>query len=80
VTAARIHDRLSDGAHDCLAAARHQVLGEAGWDVEPDGLQGAPTVRVIVGEKPHYTIDQGLRLLGLGAGTVSVVPPIRRAG
>jgi glutamate/tyrosine decarboxylase-like PLP-dependent enzyme len=57
-----------------LAAARHHVLREAGWDVERDGLQGAPTVRVVVGEKRHYTIDRSLRLLGLGAATVSVVP------
>src|SRR5947209_5585686 len=40
-----------------LAAARHHVLREAGWDVERDGLQGAPAVRVVVGEKRHYTIE-----------------------
>ena len=26
----------------CLAAARHEVLRQAGWDVEADGLLGAP--------------------------------------
>ena len=31
-----------------LAAARHQVLAEAGWDVERDGLAGAPPIRVLV--------------------------------
>ena len=50
-----------------LAAARHAVLYRAGWDVEAHGLQGAPTVRVLVGEERHSTIDLALRFLGLGA-------------
>src|SRR3954470_10202623 len=32
-----------------LAAARHHVLKEAGWDVERDGLTCAPRIRVVVG-------------------------------
>ncbi len=56
-----------------LAAARHHVLAKAGWDVEERGLQGAPRIRVVVGEKRHGTIDRALRMLGLGAPTV-VVP------
>ena len=50
-----------------LAAARHRVLLEAGWDVEADGLWGAPPLEVIVSEEAHYTIFLALRLLGLGA-------------
>ena len=56
-----------------LAAARHRVLAEAGWDVEADGLTGAPRVRVLAGEERHATIDRSLRLLGMGA---SVIEPI----
>jgi glutamate/tyrosine decarboxylase-like PLP-dependent enzyme len=56
-----------------LAAARHHVLARAGWDVEQRGLNGAPAVRVIVGERRHGTIDRALRMLGLGAPT-DVVP------
>jgi glutamate/tyrosine decarboxylase-like PLP-dependent enzyme len=56
-----------------LAAARNHVLRNAGWDVERDGLVGAPRVRVVVGAKRHGTIDRALRLLGLGAPT-DVVP------
>jgi glutamate/tyrosine decarboxylase-like PLP-dependent enzyme len=52
-----------------LAAARHHVLRKAGWDVERDGLAGAPRIRVIVGEQRHGTIDRSLRMLGLGAPT-----------
>lgn len=55
-----------------LAAARHHVLAEAGWDVERDGLAGAPRVRVAASEERHATIDRALRLLGFG--TRAVVP------
>jgi glutamate/tyrosine decarboxylase-like PLP-dependent enzyme len=49
-----------------LAAARHRVLERAGWDVESDGLAGAPPIRVIAGDERHITVDRALRLLGLG--------------
>jgi glutamate/tyrosine decarboxylase-like PLP-dependent enzyme len=57
-----------------LAAARHQVLADAGWDVERRGLIGAPPIRVIAGDERHATIDRSLRLLGLGADVVEPVP------
>jgi glutamate/tyrosine decarboxylase-like PLP-dependent enzyme len=50
-----------------LAAARHHVLERAGWDLLQDGLQGAPRIRVLVGEQRHVTIDRALRYLGIGA-------------
>ena len=56
-----------------LAAARHHVLSQAGWDVESLGLQGAPRVRVVAGAERHATIDRALRLLGLGADVVEPV-------
>ena len=56
-----------------LAAARHRVLAEAGWDVEADGLTGAPAVRVLAGEERHATIDRSLRLLGMGANALEPV-------
>jgi glutamate/tyrosine decarboxylase-like PLP-dependent enzyme len=58
-----------------LAAARHHVLAQAGWDVEGNGLIGAPRVRVVVGAERHATIDRSLRLLGLGSAVVEEVPP-----
>jgi glutamate/tyrosine decarboxylase-like PLP-dependent enzyme len=57
----------------CLAAARHDVLARAGWDVEQDGLAGAPQIRVLAGTKRHVTIDRALRLLGIGSGSITVV-------
>ena len=58
----------------CLAAARHTVLQKAGWDVEADGLQGAPEVRVIAGDQAHVTINVACRLLGLGYERIREVP------
>jgi glutamate/tyrosine decarboxylase-like PLP-dependent enzyme len=52
-----------------LAAARHTVLARAGWNVEDQGLIGAPRVHVLVGAQAHATIYSALRMLGLGAAT-----------
>jgi glutamate/tyrosine decarboxylase-like PLP-dependent enzyme len=57
-----------------LAAARHRVLQNTGWNVEADGLFGAPPIDVFVGEEAHYTIAMALRLLGLGAERVRRIP------
>ena len=57
-----------------LAAARHHVLAQAGWDVERDGLIGAPPVEVVVGAERHVTVDVALRYLGLGSGRLRIVP------
>lgn len=53
-----------------LAAARHRVLADAGWDVEAHGLGGAPRVRVLAGAERHGSVDLALRYLGLGAATL----------
>ena len=54
----------------CLAAARHHMLRRAGWDVEADGLQGAPRLHVVASAESHVTIDVALRYLGLGTRSV----------
>ncbi len=50
----------------CLAAARHGVLRKAGWDVESEGLNGAPRIHVVASQEAHVTVDVALRYLGLG--------------
>lgn len=62
----------------CLAAARHAVLSEVGWDVEERGLIGAPRVHVVVGEEAHVTVFTALRMLGFGTGTVKRVEADRQ--
>lgn len=57
-----------------LAVARHQVLANAGWDVEQHGLTGAPRIRVLASEERHATIDRSLRLLGLGTKALQSIP------
>lgn len=58
----------------CLAAARHAVLRRAGWNVEEDGLFGAPPIRVVVGEEVHASVLKALSLLGLGRNRIERVP------
>jgi len=61
-----------------LAAARHRVLRNTGWDVEAQGLFGAPPIDVLVSEEAHYTIFLALRMLGLGASRLRRVPTDRQ--
>ena len=56
-----------------LAAARSRVLERSGWDVERQGLFGAPEIEVVVGEQRHVSIGMALRYLGLGSERVRVV-------
>jgi glutamate/tyrosine decarboxylase-like PLP-dependent enzyme len=62
------------GAHaanvTALAAARHEVLRRARWDVEALGLQGAPQLTLIAGEEAHVSIHAACRLIGIGSRTI----------
>lgn len=53
-----------------LAAARHAVLQRVGWNVEAEGLIGAPAVTVIVGAEVHPSVTKSLGVLGLGRSRV----------
>ena len=57
----------------CLAAARSEVLRRVGWDVEGDGMFGAPPITVLIGVDAHATVFSGLKYLGLGARRVTSV-------
>ena len=57
-----------------LAAARHSVLQRVGWDVEADGLFGAPPITVVVGDEVHPSLIKALGMLGLGRSRVYRVP------
>jgi glutamate/tyrosine decarboxylase-like PLP-dependent enzyme len=57
-----------------LAAARHAVLEQQGWDVRERGLAGSPPLSVVVGRQRHVTVDRALRLLGIGSSQLVVVP------
>lgn len=57
-----------------LAAARHALLARQGWDVEANGLFGAPPLTVVVGDEVHVSLLKALSLLGLGRERVVRVP------
>src|SRR5262245_53463441 len=57
-----------------LAAARHAVLARIGWDVEAQGLIGAPPVTVVIGDEAHPSVTKSLGILGLGRNRVLRVP------
>ena len=57
-----------------LAAARHNVLARVGWNVEADGMFGAPPITVVVGAEAHTTLFKALGVVGLGRNRVVPVP------
>lgn len=57
-----------------LAAARHALLAKNGWNVEDDGLYGAPEIKVIVSDEVHVTVEKALSMLGFGKKRVIRVP------
>jgi len=63
-----------------LAAARHAVLQRAGWNVETDGLIGAPRVTVVVGDQVHASALKALMMLGFGTGQQLVRLPVDDQG
>src|SRR5258708_3957657 len=56
-----------------LAAARTALLKRAGWNVEEDGLFGAPPIKVVVGAEVHVSVLKALSMLGLGRSRVITV-------
>ena len=58
----------------CLAAARTNLLARSGWNVEEDGLFGAPPIHVVVGDEVHVSVLKALAMLGLGRKRVTRIP------
>ncbi len=57
-----------------LAAARHALLARRGWDVEAQGMFGAPEIKVVVGGEVHVSVLKALSMLGLGRERLVRVP------
>lgn len=58
----------------CLLGARNHVLEQYGWDIQANGLFGAPKIRVLVGEEVHTTMLRALRAIGIGDSQIEMVP------
>ena len=54
----------------CLAAARNHLLAERAWDVERQGLHGAPPIRMLTNDQYHGTVPRALRYLGIGTDAI----------
>jgi glutamate/tyrosine decarboxylase-like PLP-dependent enzyme len=50
----------------CLAVGRYALLAQRGWDVNQQGLSGAPPIRVLTSTEKHGTTLRAVRLLGMG--------------
>ncbi len=57
-----------------LAAGRYALLKNLGWDVNEDGLFGAPPIRVVVSQQAHGTVFKALALLGIGKKCLELIP------
>ncbi len=58
----------------CLAAGRHAALERAGWNVEAQGLFGAPALTVVTSDESHASLFAALQMLGLGSARVTRIP------
>lgn len=58
----------------CLVAARRELLLRQGWDVDLDGLAGAPQIKVVISALTHITVKKALRVLGFGLRNLQVAP------
>ena len=58
----------------CLAAARHALLRDRGWNVERQGLAGAPAIRILANADRHGSVDRAVRFLGLGSDAIVDLP------
>src|SRR5947207_11853145 len=58
----------------CLAAARHALLSQRGWDVETLGMFGAPAIRILSSSERHASFERAVNLLGLGQSNLKLLP------
>lgn len=56
-----------------LAAARYKLLKAMNWDVNRDGLMGAPRLRIVAGKHAHSSVLKALNLLGFGSNNIEWV-------
>ena len=53
-----------------LAAARHRLMQNRGWDVEAKGLNGAPPLHILTSSERHGSVDRAARLIGIGRDNI----------
>lgn len=58
----------------CIAAARRTLLARQSWDLDADGVSGAPEIKVVVSDKAHISLFKLLRVLGFGRKRMLIAP------
>jgi glutamate/tyrosine decarboxylase-like PLP-dependent enzyme len=61
-----------------MIAARHALLARAGWNVEEDGVFGAPAIDVVVGAEVHASMLKALSMAGFGSKRFKIVEADRQ--
>jgi glutamate/tyrosine decarboxylase-like PLP-dependent enzyme len=56
-----------------LLAARHALLQKAGWNINEDGMFGAPFIEVVVGAEVHASVVKALNMAGFGEKRLTIV-------
>lgn len=57
-----------------LAVARRELLARLGWNLDDQGLNGAPEIRVVISELTHITVKKALQVLGFGKHQILQAP------
>jgi glutamate/tyrosine decarboxylase-like PLP-dependent enzyme len=57
-----------------LAAARHALLRRAQWDLETDGMFGAPPITIMTNDQHHGSVERAARYLGFGRRALLPLP------
>ncbi len=53
-----------------IAAGRYRIFQNLGWDINSQGLYGAPKVRIVAGRQVHGTVVKAIALLGFGTDSI----------
>jgi len=53
-----------------LCAARYRLLKNQGWDINKQGLNGAPPIRIIAHRQVHSSVKKTLVMLGFGSDNI----------
>lgn len=57
-----------------LAAARYRLLKRKSWDINKQGLWGAPRIRIVAGNEVHSSVYRAIGLMGFGKDNVEWIP------
>ena len=57
-----------------LSAARFHLLKKMDWNINENGLNGAPELRIIAHDQVHASVKKTLSMLGYGKKSIELIP------